>query len=78
MTIREFIKREEKQNIGLADNIRRAVKTTENSCNKESRRMAAYEIKGMLFALLYSRYITADEFDSLVDDWMVLEKNIYK
>ena len=78
MTIKEFIEREEKQNSGLADNVKRAVKRTKEAYNRESRIMAAYEIRGMLFAWLYSRYITADEFESLMDDWMVLEKNIYK
>ena len=78
MTIKEFIEREEKQNSGLADNVKRTIKRTKESYNRESRIMAAYEIRGMLFALLYSRYITADEFESLMDDWMVLEKNIYK
>ena len=78
MTIREFIEREEKQNIGLADNIKRAVKRAKESCNLENRRMAVYEIRGMLFALLYSKYITADEFESVMDDWTISEKNIYK
>ncbi len=78
MTIREFIGREEKQNIGLADNIKRTLKTTQESRFRDSRIMAAYEIRGMLFALLYSGYITAEEFESLMDDWAVITKDIFR
>ena len=78
MTIREFSKREEKRNIGLADKLRRSLNIIEKSEFRDSRIMAAYEIRGMLFALLYSRYITSKEFESLTNDWDTISKMCYR
>ena len=75
MTIKEFIKRERKQNSGLADKLERRLHNIDHwFYNKQIE--AAYEIRGILFGLLYGNYIAADEFESLMDDWAEITKDI--
>ena len=78
MTIKEFIRRErKKQNSDIADRLERRINELGHWHFHDRYIEAAYEIKGMLFALLYSRYITAEEFESLMDDWAVITKDIF-
>lgn len=76
MTIKGFIKRERKNNRILADLLERHLDTLKNWNFYDSQLKAAYEIRGILFGLLYGNYITADEFESLMDDWAVITKDI--
>ena len=76
MTIKEFIKRERKNNRILTDLLERQLDTLKHWNFHDSQIKAAYEIRGILFGLKLSRYITADEFESLMDDWAVITKDI--